>query len=383
MRIQISKLIYAVAALCLCSGCAHNHEEHHEDAKKHDHTHGPDEIIFTPEQAKAAGLQTEIAKMLPFERSIKVTGKIIPAAGDQRTVSAPVSGILSIAGQPLTDGMHISAGQSVFSISGKGLEQSDATVGLKIRYEAAKREYERAKPLLEDRIITQTEFTVIEEAYRQAAAELSTLTNRTANGSLSVTSPISGYLIQQLAQPGDFVQQGAPLFVVSQNKRLQLQTDVPQQYAGEISGIVSANFKLPGFGNKLYSTLALNGHKVSSGKSTEAAAGYIPLFFEFDNTPGLVSGSYAEVYLLSGNATDAITVPLSALTEEQGLYFVYIRIEDHAYRKQEVKPGASNGERVEILSGVNPGDEVVTAAVGHLKLAANSGQVPPGHTHNH
>ncbi|KAA6327429.1 Multidrug resistance protein MdtA, partial [termite gut metagenome] len=72
-----------------------------------------------------------------------------------------------------------------------------------------------------------------------------------------------------------------------------------------------------------------------------------------------------------------------ALTEAQGLYFVYLQTGEEAYKKQEVTPGEENGERVRILSGIKPGDRIVTKGVYQVKLAANSSVMPEGHTHSH
>ena len=77
-----------------------------------------------------------------------------------------------------------------------------------------------------------------------------------------------------------------------------------------------------------------------------------------------------------------ITVPVSALTEEQGLYFVYLKLDEECYRKQEVAVGASDGIRVEIISGLHEGDNVVTHGAYNVKLASASNAIP-AHTHNH
>ena len=89
------------------------------------------------------------------------------------------------------------------------------------------------------------------------------------------------------------------------------------------------------------------------------------------------------MWLLTGASGNVISVPESALTEEQGLYFVYVRLDEDCYRKQHVTLGRDNGRRVEILSGLEAGDEVVTEGAYHIKLASVSTVVPEGHTHNH
>ena len=76
-----------------------------------------------------------------------------------------------------------------------------------------------------------------------------------------------------------------------------------------------------------------------------------------------------------------ISIPVSALTEEQGLNFVYLQIEDDAFKKQEVTVGQDNGERVEIMKGLKSGDKVVTNGVYQVRLAASSSAIPDGHNH--
>ena len=75
-------------------------------------------------------------------------------------------------------------------------------------------------------------------------------------------------------------------------------------------------------------------------------------------------------------------MPKTALTEEQGLFFVYIQLDAECYKKQEVKVGADNGREVQILSGIKAGDKVVTEGAYHVKLASASNAIP-AHSHEH
>ena len=49
--------------------------------------------------------------------------------------------------------------------------------------------------------------------------------------------------------------------------------------------------------------------------------------------------------------------------------------------KREIVVGASNGEKVRVLSGLKPGDKIVIKGAYQVKLAANSSVVPEGHDH--
>lgn len=167
---------------------------------------------------------------------------------------------------------------------------------------------------------------------------------------------------------------------MSQNRRLQLRADVPPSRFGELKTVAGANFVTP-YDNKAYELAALGGRLLSVGKSSDKTSFYIPVTFEFDNTGEVVPGSFVEVFLLGAPQQDVISVPVTALTEEQGVYFVYVQVDDDGYLKREVKPGQSDGERVRILSGLSGGERVVSKGAYQVKLAATSSIVPEGHTH--
>ena len=180
---------------------------------------------------------------------------------------------------------------------------------------------------------------------------------------------------------GEYVDVGQPIAVITQNKRLWLRADVSENNFKYLHSIQSANFKTS-YDDKVYRLSDMNGKVVSYARNTDNGASYIPITFEFNGTGDIVPGAFAEVYLLSRERSNVISVPTSALTEEQGLLFVYVQTDDGAFRKQEVATGQSDGTRVEILKGVKKGDKVVTHGVYQVKLAAASTAIP-GHNHSH
>lgn len=383
----------------------HGHEHNHEDSHTHDHEHGADcthdhnheaetnnhddanhsddEIIFTEHQAKDAGLIFDTITAAPFRKSIKVSGQIIAAQGDERTISATASGIINYVNSSITDGSAVNAGQALFTISTKGISDGDLAATAKIAFENAKKEFERAEVLIKNHIISQKEYDSIKAAYEKAKADLNSVGGRTAISGATITSPISGFLISQLVDHGQYVTVGQPIATISQNRRLQLRADVPERYFGQLQNINSANFILPYDENTTHSLDELNGRLLSFGRATSDNSYFLPAIFEFNNPGNIIPGSFAEIYLLGATQNDALSVPEESITEEQGLFFVYIRIDKECYMKREVKLGQSNGKRVEILAGLHPGDVVVAKGSTHLKLAANTGQIPEGHSHNH
>ena len=367
----------------------HNHEGHNhaQEAKAdahaghdHGHEHGsnPDEIILAPEKAKAAGVASMEIQPKAFRQVIKASGEVQSAQGNESTIVANVSGVVSFQ-RSVTEGMQVGKGTALMSISASNLQDGDPAERARIAYESAKADFDRASRLVESQIVSQKEFNSIKEKYESAKLAYEALSkNQTKNG-VSVTSPMGGYIKNLLVKEGDYVAVGQPLATVTQNNRLFLRADVSERYYKYLNGITSANFKTP-YDNQVYELEALNGKLLSYGKS--AGSFYVPVTFSFDNKGDIMPGSFVEIYLLSKPMENTIALPIEALTEEQGLYFIYIQKCAESYRKQEVKLGASNGKEVEILSGVNPGDKVVVKGAYHVKLASASNALP-AHSHEH
>ena len=372
------------------AGHNHKHHDHNHSGHKHskpveevnahsghEHSENSDEIVFSDQKAKHFGVETNIVKRGNFNDIIKVSGQIVPAQGDESVISAKSSGILKFNSNAV-EGKLLSTGTSIGYISSQNVSGGDANETARINYEAAKRELERITPLYKDKIITEREYNQVKQSFDNAKASLS---NNSGAGSYA-TSNISGTLTKLYVKDGEYVEIGTPIGVVSKNAKLILRADIPNRYAQMIPLIKTANFK-PSYTETVYDISKLNGKIVSNKNLSVVTPGYIPVNFEFSNaTASIIPGSYAEIYLLGSSKTDCLTLPLNAITEEEGFYFVYAKIHHEAYMKKEVKLGLNNGEVVEILSGVNEGDEIVIKGAILVKLASQAGAVP-GHSHEH
>lgn len=199
--------------------------------------------------------------------------------------------------------------------------------------------------------------------------------------STEVRSDISGVISQMLVQNGAYVSVGTPVAVVNSGTELVLTATVPQQYYSSYSLINSANFKMPG-SEKVYSLAGMSGRRLSSGELSQVSNGYFTVSFSFNNDGTVVPGSYVEVYLLGVERPDVISVPEKAVIEEQGTYSVFVSTMPEHYEKRQVVLGNGNGERVEVKSGLKPGDKVVSEGAVYVKLAANTGAIPEGHHHH-
>ena len=400
-RILSLALCLAVAACGGGAGHGDGRGEHaHDDVRHPEGTYGGDghdggthaeeihagerahsgEISLPAEKAEAAGVVSEIIRPGTFRDVIVTGGDVESAPGDAVTVVANVSGVVAFTGT-MAEGLSVAKGQQLFSIKSDGLLDGDPVSRARIEYEAAKAEYERASGLVDDRIVSRKEFESIRAAYETARLRYEAIAGGDVSGGAAVKSPAAGYISGFAVNEGDYVSVGQTLATVSGNSRLYLSADVSERYSAWLPRIEEANFRLQS-GDMVYSTAELGGKLVSYGRNTGEASPYIPVTFSFDRHDGIIPGSYAEIWLLGKERDNVISLPVSALTEEQGVYFVYVQLDEDCYRKQEVKTGATDGQRTEILSGISDGDRVVVKGAIHVKLASASNAIP-AHTHNH
>ena len=311
--------------------------------------------------------------MTDFNEIIKVSGQIEPAKGDDYIISATKPGIIRLK-NGLNEGYTVAKGETIGTISANELG-GDETERAKIAFETAKREYERLLPLYKEKIVSERDFNIAKENYEQAK-------NAFNPTNVTPSSSIHGVVTKLYVKDGEYVETGMPIAYISQNANLVLRADMPQKYANALPFIHSANFK-PSYSDSTVTLSSVNGKLISSNvPSATPVPGYTPVYFQFRNSGNFIANSYAEVYLIGSTKHNVLTIPLEALTEEQGEYFVYEKVDAECYKKHLVAAGFNDGKNVEILSGLKPGMEIVTQGAVIIKMAANTGAVP-GHTHQH
>ena len=327
-------------------GCDHDHEgedhnhegdEHNHDGHSHDEQTAAghsDEIILPTAKAQAAGVKSNVVEPGIFHQVIKTSGQVMAAQGDESVAVATVAGVVSFRGKVI-EGMSVSKGTPLVTLSSKNMADGDPVERARIAYEVSKKEYERMKALVGNKIVSEKDFAQAEQAYENARISYEAVAKNSSASGQAVISPISGYV------------------------------------------------KSTPYNNKVYTLKDLDGRLLSYGKASGGDGGYyVPVTFEFDNKGDIIPGSFVEIFLLSSPIENVISLPHSALTEEQGSFFVYLQLDEEGYKKQLVTLGADNGESVQILSGVKAGDRVVTEGAYQVKLASATNAIP-AHSHEH
>ncbi|NDV65633.1 efflux RND transporter periplasmic adaptor subunit [Bacteroides sp. 224] len=370
-------------------GCDHDHDhdqEHNHD-HDHDHNHGhsheegnSDEIVLSKEKAEAAGVKSAVIKPGTFNQVIKTSGQVLAAQGDEATAVATVAGVVSFRNR-LLEGMSVNKGSSLLTVSAKNMVDGDPIQKARVTFEKAQKEFERMQALVKNKIVSEKDFNQAELEYQNARISYEAVAKNHSTGGQMIISPITGFVKNILVKEGDYVEVGQPVVSITQNRKLFLRAEVSEKYYSHLHTISSANFKTP-YNNAVYQLNDLGGRLLSFGKAAGDNSYYVPVTFEFDNKGDILPGSFVEIYLLSSPINNVISLPHSALTEEQGSFFVYQQLDDECYKKQEVTLGADNGESIQILTGISAGERIVTHGAYQVKLASAS-NVLPAHSHEH
>ena len=363
----------------------------------------PNLISFLKEQQWNIPFGTNRVSLQSLTRTIDAHGEIAARNNGQALVPAPFSGIvLPAMNQNLpVAGNKVAKGTSVLVLnpaiqSADGENYAQQFINAQAELELARKNLDRQKRLFEREAIPEVELDKARIEYRRSLIQFQTINEIVQVDTSSVDtygdneesyrfalkSPISGTFLETYVTPGMQVNVGDPLFLIADMSKVWLYVHVPASERTSLSGSRSASFSIQG-NNRLYDLNELNGRLVSTGSSVDSKTRTVSLIYEIDNPDqSLQTGLFANVYVDTEQKDRAIAVPESSLIEEEGSFFVFVHIAGETFEKRRVRTGIRDRGIIEITSGLNIGEHVVTVNPYQVKLASLSSEAP-AHGHEH
>jgi RND family efflux transporter MFP subunit len=274
----------------------------------------------------------------------------------------------------VVEGQTVKQGQRLFTIDPLDIEGAveQARLGLKQAEDAmkdAKADYDRFDSLYKDEVVSRQQFEKMklnhEIAVSRAAQAKAGL--GTAQGQMryaTVTSPINGVVTQKLANEGDIAAPGHPVLMLENPAHLQVQTAVAE---GLYKGIRLGQDVM----------VEIDGQdKPVSAKVARLSPAADPMTHTYPikldiAAPGLKSGAFARVLFPTGKRS-VLAVPAAAVLERAGITGVFVVDAQGAAQYRMVRVGKAAGGLVEVLSGLNAGERVVT---GNAQAVNNGDKV--------
>ncbi|MCS3644732.1 efflux RND transporter periplasmic adaptor subunit [Salinibacter ruber] len=275
------------------------------------------------------------------------------------------------------EGDRVRKGETLVRIRSQNVEAQREQVQARLREARAARDnaetqFERIRALREKDSATEQEFDNAQTAYERAQAQVEALESRLAETEDMLTyatleAPIDGYVVEKQSEQGALAAPGRPLLTVETLDDLKAVVQVPAEDVNQFAVGDSATVTIGAAANVhkqgVVTQVNPSGNAVSRQFTVQVR---LPRTApdEREAATALKSGMYAEVRHQTGTHS-TLTVPRAALIERGQLTGLYAVRDGHALLRW-VRTGSQRGNRVEVLSGLRPGETYVTDATPRI-----------------
>ena len=294
-------------------------------------------------------------------------------AVNQATVSAQTSGRVAEILYDVND--FVPAGAVIIRLRGTeqraGLQQADAAFSeARARSAEAQATWQRIADMYQQRVVSKSQLDQAvanrdAASARLAAAEGALKGAREGVGYTEIKAPYAGVVTKRLVEVGESVTPGRPLMTGLSLRDLRVSLNVPQSVVAAVRRIGKAAIYVGD--RRVEATHITIFPEAAAPSSTFRARIELP-----PNAAELSPGMYVNVGLVIGD-TERLLVPRSALVERSEVRAVYLVDAQNRAQLRYVRTGHLFGDRIEVLSGLAPGDRVATDPV-----AASARRSAPG-----
>lgn len=293
--------------------------------------------VQTVESRKRVATEDVVGTVRPKLRSVieaKVSGRI------ERMLVAP--------------GQMVKTGELLVQLNAAEIQaRYDQTRAVR---EQAEREFKRKESLFKDKTISQAEFDIADSQFR--VAEASVKEAETLLGYIKVVAPFDGIVTAKRADVGDLAAPGKPLLEMEDPTTLRLEADVPEALMGKISLGDKLAVRVPAIG------AALEGTVSEIAPVADANSRTFPVKLNLPPTTGLRSGQFGRLAVPVAEV-NAIRVPASAVIVRGQMEIAFVVVNGKAQMRL-VKSGKHLEGETEIVSGLNPGEQIVIEGAAQL-----------------
>lgn len=349
-------------------------------------------IRLSKDKMERAGIQIETVARSEFRHTRDFPGTIEPNHHTVADITALVRGrVMDVYGDL---GKHVAAGEilAILYSSDLGMAQS-AYLKAKARLFVADRSYQRAKALLEEKVIGLAEAQRREGDLISARAEQREARDRlklfgmtdeliasldrdqTIKSYAPIVAPFAGRIIARDLTKGEVVETTSRLFQVADLSQVWVTANIPERDIPFIHSDQNRHAQKVDVRVKAYPDQVFPGTITYVGDVLDQATRTMRLRITLENPDGkLKPQMFATVRIYGETVSDKLTVPEAAVQRDRDRLFVFVQHEPLAFEVRDVFVGESDGHRVMIAEGVQEGDRVVTKGAFFLKSELFGGQ---------
>lgn len=291
-----------------------------------------------------------------FSENLSLSGSL--EANEQIELRSEVSGVVESIN--FKEGSRVSKGQVLFKVNDTELRAQLSKV--KTAERLAAENARRAQLLLEKEAISQEEHDIAEANFESAKAESQLISAQLSKA--TVRAPFSGTIGLRYISEGTYVTPSTPVAKLVNTDKLKLTFSIPEKYSNQVALDTELFFTTAGSSKRHVAEV----YAIEPG--VDVTTRTLKMRALAENTSGeLIPGTFANVFLPLATVDDAIMVPTEALIPVQNGKKIYIS-EGGVAKEVMVETGARTDKTVRVLSGLKPGDTILTSGVMILKDGA-------------
>ena len=239
-------------------------------------------------------------------------------------------------------------------------EQKSAVAKAEIELKESERDYERAKELYEQKLVTEETYT--EAGYKVERNRLALADARRELSYTQVRAPIAGIVTERLVNLGDQVTVNQPLFRIVDFDSIVARIYVPEKDMARLAVGQPARLKADALGGQVFA-----GSIDRISPIVDPATGTVKVTVATPRQEGLRPGMYVEVELVTAVHDAALLVPKRALVYDNDQVFVFRLKDERRVERLRVTALLENTDFIEPAGGLESGDQLVVAGQSGLK----------------
>ncbi|MEO2269007.1 efflux RND transporter periplasmic adaptor subunit [Pseudoalteromonas sp. YIC-656] len=312
-------------------------------------------------QYSGAIQRVQYQELVEFET---VPGRVI--AQQNTTVAARV--LAQIKEMAVRAGDVVTQGQVLVRLDQQELnaqlQQAKSQVqALEASYVQAQKQLKRAQELLAQGLVAQSDLDAAVASHDNLSASLMQAKQRQQQASVALSyatikAPISGRVVERFAKAGDTASPGQALLAIYNPQQLQLEFAVREQQAVNLQLADVRQVEIPALGIQEQTEL------VEIVPAADSASRSLVMRFGAPSSTQLLPGLFAELELPLPTRQAVLIEP--ALVHSFGQLDMVFVVENNQAKRRYVRLGQPQGDKVEVISGLQPGDEIALDAKPNL-----------------
>ncbi|MCO4746066.1 MAG: efflux RND transporter periplasmic adaptor subunit [Proteobacteria bacterium] len=348
------------------------------------------EVGFLKESQWQVPFAVQAASVQPLSPVLAVAATVRSAPSSTAVVAAPADGLVAWAGDLPVPGRRVKRGErlATWLPVGESADYAKRQADLasaQVALDLAEKELSRIEELHGNDLVSERRLEEARGAEQSARAGLVSGERRlralttSGSGAVPVVSPADGLIVHVGPAHGEAVSAGDSLVRVASGSAVLLEGHVHERTAGELGNVASLSVHrgdwdeprdlLSAGGRLLTDVLVFDEHTLSA-----------PVAVLVENDVGLGTGDLVELQIGVGEPTPRLTIPRSAVVEINGQDIVFVQKTGESFARRRVTLGEADPTLVEVLTGIEAGEKVVTTGGYDIHVAALSGTLE-SHAH--